>query len=358
MKFAQIRTPAKQLPKPPSLIDYVTRVAAWPMYGNDRWGDCVWAMIAHSIEAATAYGQSQTVQVSEVDVLAAYSAVTGFDSSAGEPGSNPTDQGTVIQDALNYWRRIGVAGHKILAFAQVDHTDPDEVDTALWMFGHLQVGIAFPASAMDQFNRGGSWDVVDDDGGNEGGHAIGLGLARRTPAQTALPRRPVLIGRNDRGNYEVLTWGKVQEMTPAFFAKYVEECWAVMTPEWYDAQGRNPEGIDQGVAGEVFTALTGEPSPFQSAPECPTPVPAAAPAAVDPAPAVTLPGRHPGTAHLARYFAYDHLPEHLQAVSRPCGDVAALMIAALPDGPELTAGLRKLLEAKDCFVRAALPPKE
>ncbi|PRY56421.1 hypothetical protein B0I28_10970 [Glycomyces artemisiae] len=34
------------------------------------------------------------------------------------------------------------------------------------------------------------------------------------------------------------------------------------------------------------------------------------------------------------------------------------MIAALPDGPELTAGLRKLLEAKDCFVRAALDRKE
>lgn len=43
-----------------------------------------------------------------------------------------------------------------------------------------------------------------------------------------------------------------------------------------------------------------------------------------------------------------------QTVSRPCHDLAAQMIAALPDGPELTTGLRKLLEAKDCFVRAAL----
>ncbi|WP_067483749.1 hypothetical protein [Actinomadura hibisca] len=71
-----------------------------------------------------------------------------------------------------------------------------------------------------------------------------------------------------------------------------------------------------------------------------------------------LTDRHPGTQHLARHFEYDHLPEHLQAVSRPCGELAEEMIRALPDGPELTAGLRKLLEAKDCFVRAALPPKE
>lgn len=68
-----------------------------------------------------------------------------------------------------------------------------------------------------------------------------------------------------------------------------------------------------------------------------------------------LVGRHPSTNQIARYFEYDHLPAPLQAISKPCHDLAAEMIAALPDGPELTAGLRKLLEAKDCFVRANLP---
>ena len=70
--------------------------------------------------------------------------------------------------------------------------------------------------------------------------------------------------------------------------------------------------------------------------------------------------RHPGTTHLLRYFEYAHLPAHLQPVSAACGGLAQQMAAALPDGPELTAGLRKLLEAKDCFVRAALDttPKE
>lgn len=72
-----------------------------------------------------------------------------------------------------------------------------------------------------------------------------------------------------------------------------------------------------------------------------------------------LDGRHPGTTGLARYFEYGHLPAHLQAVSKSCHDLAEAMVGDLPDGPELTAGLRKLLEAKDCFVRAALDkPKE
>jgi hypothetical protein len=59
-----------------------------------------------------------------------------------------------------------------------------------------------------------------------------------------------------------------------------------------------------------------------------------------------------------KYFEYKHLPEKLQVVSKPVGDLAQLMEAMLPDGPEKSAGMRKLLEAKDCFVRAALEVKE
>lgn len=56
---------------------------------------------------------------------------------------------------------------------------------------------------------------------------------------------------------------------------------------------------------------------------------------------------------ILKYFAFDHLPEHLQAISQPFSMIANRM-AELPEGPEVAAGLRKLLEAKDCAVRAAL----
>jgi hypothetical protein len=58
---------------------------------------------------------------------------------------------------------------------------------------------------------------------------------------------------------------------------------------------------------------------------------------------------------LLKYFAYAHLPENLQTISKPLCLLAEQMEAILPDGPEKTTGLRKLLEAKDCFVRANLP---
>ena len=60
---------------------------------------------------------------------------------------------------------------------------------------------------------------------------------------------------------------------------------------------------------------------------------------------------------IMKFFEYAHLPEHLQVVSKPIGEVAQYMEQTLPDGPEKSAGLRKLLEAKDCLVRAALPSR-
>lgn len=60
------------------------------------------------------------------------------------------------------------------------------------------------------------------------------------------------------------------------------------------------------------------------------------------------------TNQIMKYFAFEHLPPHLQEVSRPIGELAKAMDETLPDGDEKTQGLRKLLEAKDCFVRAKL----
>lgn len=70
------------------------------------------------------------------------------------------------------------------------------------------------------------------------------------------------------------------------------------------------------------------------------------------------PPRHPATMHIARFFRYDHLPEPQATISQYSAALAEAMIQELPDGPELTTGLRKLLEAKDCFVRASLGDDE
>lgn len=68
-------------------------------------------------------------------------------------------------------------------------------------------------------------------------------------------------------------------------------------------------------------------------------------------------GMHPAQAELLDFFAYEHLPVRLQEVSRPFYELATRLVAELGEtshGAELTTALRKLLEAKDCAVRAAL----
>lgn len=74
---------------------------------------------------------------------------------------------------------------------------------------------------------------------------------------------------------------------------------------------------------------------------------------------------HPSTAAILRFFAYSHLPPHLAAVSAPFCRLAHAMagdddhaegvtVGGPLDGPELTVAIRKLLEAKDAAVRAAI----
>jgi hypothetical protein len=65
---------------------------------------------------------------------------------------------------------------------------------------------------------------------------------------------------------------------------------------------------------------------------------------------VVVPGEDP----MLQFFAYKHLPEHLQVISQPFGDFAEIIVDTLPRNSERTTCLRKLLEAKDCAVRAVL----
>lgn len=60
------------------------------------------------------------------------------------------------------------------------------------------------------------------------------------------------------------------------------------------------------------------------------------------------------TEPLLQFFKYEHLPHELQAVSMPFFAMAHVLAAKLPRNPERTVALRKLLEAKDCAVRAMI----
>jgi hypothetical protein len=238
----------------PENRDWMSQVSNWPMYLNDRIGDCTCATVGHLLQIFNRYGQKKDVRISDADVLKAYSDVSGYD-----PNTGANDDGAVVQDVLDYWRKTGVGGHKILAFAQVDFKNADELRQAVNIFGNIYLGINFPNTAMQQFDNDQIWDYVDG-AYSEGGHAINAGYYDVSD-----------------GMWKVVTWGRVQPMTQAFFDEYVEEAWVVISQEWLDANGRNPEGLDMATLGDEFTKITGEVSPFPAPQPAPTPPPVVPP---------------------------------------------------------------------------------
>lgn len=64
--------------------------------------------------------------------------------------------------------------------------------------------------------------------------------------------------------------------------------------------------------------------------------------------------RHPSIQHIMAFFTYEHLPPKLQEISKPFCELAQTLVEDIKPNPELTVALRKLLESKDCAVRASL----
>ena len=226
---------------PPSpVVDYASQVASWPMYGNDRIGDCTCAAAGHMIQAWTDYATTE-VTIGESDVIQAYSAITGYN-----PATGAGDNGANEQDVLNYWRKTGIGGHKIGGFAELASLDNLTLaKQCLEVFGTIYLGINVPQSAMDQFRAGEPWAWTGDTN-IIGGHAV--------PVQ--------YWGTHETGEIEVVTWGKRQRMTRRFWLNYVEEAWVVFSPDWLEANGQSAGGDDLSQLRAAFTELTGNAPAF------------------------------------------------------------------------------------------------
>jgi hypothetical protein len=250
--FLTGEAPDRTAQKPPASVDYESGID-FPMYGNDVAGDCGPAGCGHVVQSLTTYGQGRTATVTEATVLAFYSAISGY-----VPGDPSTDVGVNLQDMLEYWRKHDLGGHEILAFAEVDISNPAEVQLAIDLFDAVITGINLPQSAEDQFNAGKVWDVVR---GSKviGGHCVPF------------------FGYGN-GLYKGATWAAVQAMTEAFRKKYAAEGWIVITREWLDAKGKSPTGLDLYGLGQALSVMTGDPNPIPAPQPQPVPVPTPPPA--------------------------------------------------------------------------------
>jgi hypothetical protein len=222
LRLASYLTPA--LPPPPARVDWARPVPQWPMYGNDEYSDCTCAAKGHLIAAWRANAGAPADVVDTAAVLAAYTAISGFDP--GPPTRN--DNGAYMLDSLNHWRRRGVGGHKIAAFVAVDTGDLTQIHTAIALFGGVYVGFDLPASARTQFHARAQWRKSIGGParkGSWGGHAM------------------TLLGYDDRRLWGP-TWSRLQPMTAGFATAYLDEAYAAVSVDQLDAAGHSPTGLD------------------------------------------------------------------------------------------------------------------
>jgi hypothetical protein len=200
-----------QLPTPPPVFGHQTLVSGWGMLGNDKYGDCVWAGAAHETMLWNKEA-NQSVAFNNNVVLGDYSKVTGFN-----PNDPNSDQGTDVQVAASYRRKTGVKDangkrHKVKAYLALAVGDATQLMLGMYLFSAVGIGFKFPNSAMDQFNAGKPWDVVPGPAPTEGHYVPG-------------------VGRDSNGNIVVVTWGRIQLMTPRFYQKYCDEAIVYVSPE-------------------------------------------------------------------------------------------------------------------------------
>ncbi len=213
------------LPTPPASFDLTSKVTSWGMMENDQIGDCTCAAAGHLIMEWTANAGKKMVTLSDKQIVAAYSAITGYNPTTGA-----NDNGAVEIDVLNYWRQTGIAHHKIGAYVALEPSNHNHIMDSVYIFEGCYIGMQLPISAQAQVQNHQPWSVPpggptgDGKPGSWGGHAV-----------------PV-VAYDSRG-VTVVTWGALQMMTWSFWEAYCDEAYAILSQDYLTGKKTTTQGF-------------------------------------------------------------------------------------------------------------------
>lgn len=197
---------AGSLPKAPASMA-VPAVADWEMLGNDQYGDCGVAGLAHLFMAdATDTGATETFP-SDEQAVSYYLKYT-----------HGKDTGVVLSQYLKYVRKHGYYGHTVAGYAPVAVHDVPTLQTAIYLFDGAYTGIAVTEQMQADFQAGRPWTLESLESPVVGGHCIPL------------------VGYDSTYLYAV-TWGAVQPIAYSAWHYMSTEAWAVLTGELAKGDG-------------------------------------------------------------------------------------------------------------------------
>lgn len=233
---------------PPDSVDYVAKARAslGQILGNDQYGDCTIAAALHEGAVKTAHQPGGAERVPTVnEAVKQYVQVCG-----------PGDNGCYIPEVLDWQRDKGLqVGGKLVrsdGYVSCELGDQLAAKIACYLFGGLHLGINLPRDWYTHADEGFTWDVTDSD--IVGGHSVAV------------------VGYDSSG-LKISTWGKVGTMTWNAFAdrRFVEECYATLSPDWYSAAGVDQHGVNVQALLDALAAIRAGGDPV--IPDGPTPTP-------------------------------------------------------------------------------------
>lgn len=185
----------------PKSIDYAekARNAINRMYLNDQIGCCVIAGMAHLLGVYTGNATGVPIVLTNAEIKRLYGEIGGYDGTAA------SDNGCDEVEALEYWRKKGIAGRKIVDHVAIDGSDIDEVRMAIWLFGGIMSGTALPNAWVDPMPRRSGFVLgVSGDPVPENGHCM------------------VHCGYDaDKKRINVSTWGMLGSVTDEAVKRYM-----------------------------------------------------------------------------------------------------------------------------------------
>jgi len=196
----------------------------WGDMGNLKINDCTCATAGHFIMVWT----SSTTKLHKPkykDILHAYIDITGYNPKTD--GEGPSVEAI---KTLKYWRKNGIDGYKIIAFAKLEENNREQLKQTIYLYGGCYIGLNLPKSAEKQYNESKKW-------------AVPRGGAKGDGEPGSLFGHAVLITGYKDDELQIVTWGKEMIMTMEFWETYGEESYAVFSEEFIKNE-KTPTGID------------------------------------------------------------------------------------------------------------------
>jgi len=169
----------------------------FPIDGNDTYGDCTIAALAHAMTVYEALIGTHKIMSSRAVVKLYFHLTGGVDSGLNE------------LDVLNYWRQHRVTGDKIITYVSINPKNHTHVQQAIQLFGGVYLGFQVQQNCKQQFLKREEW----------------------TPAPLTNDGHAVYAVEYDQNGLTVLTWGNTQQATWAWWDECVDEAYAILPPE-------------------------------------------------------------------------------------------------------------------------------